>query len=69
MVIEKRSLTVMWNNVRNMKSRVRPSERMDWIERSNCDVCAVRETGLTGVEFMEHLEVGVHHRSGLESSG
>ena len=26
---------------------------MDWIERSNCDICAVNETGLTGVEYME----------------
>ena len=26
---------------------------MDWIERSNCDVCAVNETGLTGEAYME----------------
>ena len=26
---------------------------MDWIERSNCDMCAVNETGLTGEEYME----------------
>ena len=45
MVTEKRSLTVVWNNVRKMRSRERQSEIMDWIERSNCDVCAVNETG------------------------
>ena len=26
---------------------------MDWIERSNCDICAINETGLTGEEYME----------------
>ena len=26
---------------------------MDWIERSNCDVCAINETSLTGEEYME----------------
>ena len=29
------------------------SEIMDWIERSNCDVYAVNETGLRGEEYME----------------
>ena len=52
-VTEKRSLTVVWNNVRKMRSRERQSEIMDWIERSNCDVCVVNETGLTGEEYME----------------
>ena len=37
MATEKRSLTVVWNNVRKMRSRERQSEIMDWIERSNCD--------------------------------
>ena len=32
---------------------------MDWIERSNCDICAVNETGLTGEEYM-----GVSARDG-----
>ena len=50
MVTEKRSLTVVWNNVQKMRSRERQYEIMDWIERSNCDVCAVNETGLTGEE-------------------
>ena len=36
-----------------MRSRERQSEIMDWIERSNCDICAVNETGLTGEEYME----------------
>ena len=53
MVAEKRSLTVVWKNVRNMRSREKRPEIMDWIERSNCDVCAVNETGLTGGEYME----------------
>ena len=38
MVTGKRSFTVVWNNVRKMRSRERQSEIMDWIERSNCDV-------------------------------
>ena len=50
---EKRSIAVVWKNVRKMRSRERQSEIMDWIERSNCDICAVNETGLTGEEYME----------------
>ena len=34
-----------------MRSRERPSKIMDWIKRSNCDVCAIN--GLTGEEYME----------------
>ena len=26
---------------------------MDWIEISNCDICALNETGITGEEYME----------------
>ena len=36
-----------------MRSRERQSEIMDWIERSNCDVCAVNEAGLTRGAYME----------------
>ena len=53
MVTEKRSLAVVWKNVRKMRSRESRSEIMDWIERSNCDICAVNETGLNGEEYME----------------
>ena len=53
MSTEKRSLAVVWKNVRNIRPRERHSEIMDWIERSNCDICAVYETGLTGEEYME----------------
>ena len=38
--------------------RERQSEIMDWIARSNCDVCAVNKTGLTGEEYME-VSVGL----------
>ena len=44
MATEKRSIAVVWTNVRKMRSRERQSEIMDWIERSNCDICAVNET-------------------------
>ena len=53
MATEKRSLAVVWNNVRKMRSRERQFEIMDWFKRSNCDVCAVNETVLTGEEYME----------------
>ena len=53
MATEKRSPAVVWENVRNMRSRESKSEIMDWIERSNCDICAVNKTGLTGEEYME----------------
>ena len=53
MATEKRSLAVVWKNVRQMRSRERKSEIMDWIERSNCNISAVNETGLTGEEYME----------------
>ena len=36
-----------------MRSRERQSEIIDWIARSNCDVCAENEIGLTGEESME----------------
>ena len=51
MATGKRSLTVVWKNLRKMRSRERQSEIMDWIEISNCDICAVNETGLTGEEY------------------
>ena len=53
MTTEKRSLEVVWKNGKKMRSRERQSEIMDWIERSNCDICAVNETGLTGEDYME----------------
>ena len=53
MVTEKISLAVVWKNVRKIRSRERQSEIMDWIERSNCDTCAINKTGLTGEEYME----------------
>ena len=43
MATEKISLTVVWKNVRKMRSRERWSEIMDWIERSNSDICAINE--------------------------
>ena len=43
----------MWKNVRKMRSRERQSEIIDWIERSNCDICAINKTGLIGEEYME----------------
>ena len=42
-------MAVVWKNVRKMTSRERQSEIMDWIERNKCDICAVNETGLTGL--------------------
>ena len=50
---QKRSLAVVLNNVRNIRSRERQSEIMDCIERSNCELCAVNETGLTVEDYME----------------
>ena len=32
---------------------MRSKEIMDWIERRNCDMCAINETGLAGEECME----------------
>ena len=53
MATAKRSIAVVWKNVRKMRPRERQSEKMDWIERSKCDICAVNETGLTEEEYME----------------
>ena len=64
MATEKRSIAVVLKNVRKMRSRERQSEIMDWIERSNCDICAVNETGLTGEEYMLQVESGPKGRSG-----
>ena len=43
----------MWKNVRHMRPRKKQSEIMDWIERSNSEVCVVSGIGLTGEEYME----------------
>ena len=48
MVTEKGNLKVVWKNVRQMISRIRQSEIIDWIKRSKSDVYAVNETGPTG---------------------
>ena len=48
MATANRSIAVVWKNVRKMRSREMQSEIMDLIERSNCDICVVNETGLTG---------------------
>ena len=46
-------MTVVRKNVRNMRSKERQSEIMDWMERRKCDVCTVNETCLTGEKYME----------------
>ena len=43
MAKRKRSIAVVWKNVRKMRSREGQSEIMDWIERRNSDTCAVYE--------------------------
>ena len=53
MATEKRNIAVVWNNVRNMRSRERQAKIMDWIERSNCDICAENETVQTRDEYIE----------------
>ena len=55
----KGSLTVVGKNVRKRRSREMQSELMDWIEKSNCDVCAVNETGLIREEYMEGV-INIH---------
>ena len=53
MASEKRSIAVVWKNVKRMRSRERQYEILYLIERSNYDICAVNETSLTEEEYME----------------
>ena len=51
---------------KNEIKREKQSEIMDWIERSNCDVCAINETSLTGEEYMEVSDGYTWHAANRE---
>ena len=41
-------MKVVWNNVRKIRTREKQMELEEWMKKSDCDVCAINETGLNG---------------------
>ena len=46
--VEKLTVKVVWKNVRKIRTREKQMELEEWIKKSDCDVCAINETGLKG---------------------
>ena len=55
---EKLTVKVVWKNVRKIRTREKQMELEEWMKKSDCDVCAINETGLNGNEY---VEVGDEH--------
>ena len=56
---EKLTVKVAWKNVRKIRTREKQMELEEWMKKSDCDVCAINETGLNGNEY---VEVGDEHK-------
>ena len=56
---EKLTVKVVWKNVRKIRTREKQMELEEWMKKSDCDVCAINETGLNGNEY---VEVGDEHK-------
>ena len=50
---EKLTVKVVWNNVRKIRTREKQMELEEWMKKSDCNVCAINETGLNGNEYVE----------------
>ena len=50
---EKLTVKVVWKNVRKIRTREKQMELEEWMKKSDCDVCAINETGLNGNEYVE----------------
>ena len=50
---DKLTVKVVLKNVRKIRTREKPMELEDWMTKSDCDVCAINETGLNGNEYVE----------------
>ena len=55
-------MKVVWNNVRKIRTKEKQMELDDWMQKNDCDVCAINETGLMGVNMLKYV-TGTH---GLE---
>ena len=44
---------VVWKNIRKIRTREKQMELEEWMKKSDCDVCAINETGLNGNEYVE----------------
>ena len=47
---EKLTVKVVWKNVRKIHTRDKQMELKEWMKKSDCNVCAINETGLNGNE-------------------
>ena len=56
---EKLTVKVVWKNVRKIRTMEKQMELEEWMKKSDCDVCAINETGLNGNEY---VEVGDEHK-------
>ena len=50
---KKLTVKVVWKNVRKIRTREKQMELEEWMKKSDCDVCAINETGLNGNEYVE----------------
>ena len=46
-------MKVVWKNVRKIRTREKQIDLDDWMQKNDCDVCAINETGLNGSEYVE----------------
>ena len=46
-------MKVVWKNVRKIRTREKQMELEKWMNKSDCDVCVINETGLKGNEYVE----------------
>ena len=49
----KSTVKVVWNNVKKIRTREKHMELDDWMQKNNCDVCAINETRLNRSEYVE----------------
>ena len=59
---EKLTVKVGWKNVRKIRTREKQMELEEWMKKSDCDVCAINETGLNRLNGNEYVEVGDEHK-------
>ena len=49
----KSTAKVVWKNVREIRTREKQMELDDWVQKNDCDVFSINETGLNESEYAE----------------
>ena len=47
------TVKMAWKNVRKIRTREKQMELDDWMQKNDCDVCAINETGLNVSDYVE----------------